>query len=322
MALKDKIDKLNTEIKNKQDEIRRMIKNIEIYYSYAKFAHRIISDKSIKEVNLDKLNFYKNKIEGKDINYVIQNVFDEFDFLLNDNDINNNENDFDFDDVKLTYVFNSIEDSIIKCMEERDDIIKELERGYNFSELEYLHNRIIYHKNELKYLDEEKNKINSLNIKLNDDYKIKLHGAQNHICEIYDELKKLVNIRQSRNDNINKDDIILETKNLLYLIENKIISYINEIEKLNENGLENDELFKKIIENVKTENKYKKMIESRKILEKKEEEKKMKYNQRMNAIKLKTIYQFTPTWIHQQKKKEIIEQKKNEGNHDEDLLCY
>ena len=64
------------------------------------------------------------------------------------------------------------------------------------------------------------------------------------------------------------------------------------------------------------------MIESRKILEKKEEEKKMKYNQRMNAIKLKTIYQFTPTWIHQQKKKEIIEQKKNEGNHDEDLLCY
>jgi len=322
MALKDKIDKLNTEIKNKQDEIRRMIKNIELYYSYAKFAHRIVSDKSIKEVNLDKLNFYKNKIEGKDINYVIQNVFDEFDFLLNDNDINNNENDFDFDDVKLTYVFNSIEDSIIKCMEERDDIIKELERGYNYSELEYLHNRIIYHKNELKYLDEEKNKINSLNIKLNDDYKIKLHGAQNHICEIYDELKKLVNIRQSKNDNINKDDIILEAKNLLYLIENKIISYINEIEKLNENGLENDELFKKIIENVKTENKYKKMIESRKILEKKEEEKKMKYNQRMNAIKLKTIYQFTPTWIHQQKKKEIIEQKKNEGNHDEDLLCY
>jgi len=97
---------------------------------------------------------------------------------------------------------------------------------------------------------------------------------------------------------------------------------INEIEKLNENGIENDELFKKIIENLKIENKYKKIMESRKILEKKEEEKKIKYSQRMDSIKLKRIFEFTPSWIHQQKKKEIIEQRKNEGNHDEDLLCY
>ena len=97
---------------------------------------------------------------------------------------------------------------------------------------------------------------------------------------------------------------------------------MNEIEKLNENGLENDELFKKIIENVKIENKYKKIIESRKILEKNKEKKKMKYTQRKDTIKLKRIFEFTPSWIHQQKKKEIIEQMKNEGNQDEDLLYY
>jgi hypothetical protein len=323
MTLKDEIDKLNGEIKSKQDEIGIIIKDIIEYYSYAKFIHRIIDDnKNLKEVNIDNLNIYKNIRKGKDFDYVIQNVFDEFNFLLNDNNVNSNEYNFDFNDDKMTYVFNSIENSIMKYMEERDDIIKELERGYNYSELEYLNNRIIYHKNELKYLDEEKNKINSLSIKLNDDFKNKLHGAQNHICEIYEELKKIENIRESKIDNIHKESIIKETKNLLYLVENKTIFLINEIEKLNEHGLENDELFKKIIENLKIENKYKKIIESRKILEKKEEEKKMKYNQRMDSIKLKRIFEFTPSWIHQQKKKEIMEQKKNEGNHDEDLLCY
>ena len=323
ITLKDEIDKLNGEIKNKKDEIGKIIKDIIEYYSYAKFIHRIIDDnKNLKEVNIDNLNIYKNIRKGKDFDYVIQNVFDEFNFLLNDNNINSNEYNFDFNDDKMTYVFNSIENSIMKYMEERDDIIKELERGYNYSELEYLNNRIIYHKNELKYLDEEKNKINSLSIKLNDDFKNKLHGAQNHICEIYEELKKIENIRESKIDNIHKESIIKETNNLLYLVENKTIFLINEIEKLNEHGLENDELFKKIIENLKIENKYKKIIESRKILEKKEEEKKMKYSQRMDSIKLKRIFEFTPSWIHQQKKKEIIEKMKNEGNHDEDLLCY
>ena len=322
-ALKDEIDILSIEIKGKEDEIGKIIREIIVYYSYAKFIHRIIDDnKKIKEVNIDNLNIYKNIKEGKDINYVIQNVFDEFNFLLNDNDINNNECNFDFNDDKMTYVFNSMENSIMKYMDERDNIIKELERGYNYSELEYLHNRIIYHKNELKYLDEEKNKINVLSIKLNDDYKSTLHEAQNNIGEIYEELRKIVNIKESKIDNIHEDSITKETKNLLYLVENKIIFLMNEIEKLNENGLEDDELFKKIIENVKIENKYKKIIESRKILEKNEEEKKMKYTQRTDTIKLKRIFEFTASWIHQQKKKEIIKQRKNEDHQDEDLLYY
>lgn len=323
MILKSEIDKLNAEIKSKQDEIGKIIKDIIVNYSYAKFIHRIIDDnKNLKEVNIDKLNIYKNISKGKDFDYVIKNVFDEFNFLLNDNDINSHKYNFNFNDDKMTYLLNSIENSILKYMDERDDIIKELERGYNYSELEYLHNRIIYHKNELKYLDEEKNKINFLSIKLNDDFKNKLYGAQNHICEIYEELKKVVNITESKIDNIHKDSIIKDTKNLLHSLENKTIFLINEIEKLNENGIENDELFKKIIENLKIENKYKKIMESRKILEKKEEEKKIKYSKRMDSIKLKRIFEFTPSWIHQQKKKEIIEQRKNEGNNDEDLLCY
>jgi hypothetical protein len=181
-TLKDEIDKLKGEIKSTKDEIVRIIKDIIEYYSYAKFIHRIIGEnKNLENVNIDNINIYKNINRRKDIDYVIQNVFDEFNFLLKDNEINSNEYDFDFDDDKLTYVFNSMENRIIKYIEERDDIIKEIERGYNFTELEYLHNRIIYHKNELKYLDEEKNKINFLNIKLNDDEKRKLNGAQNHI---------------------------------------------------------------------------------------------------------------------------------------------
>ena len=322
-TLKDQIDNLNIEIKSKQDEIWKIIKDIIIYYSYAKFIHKILNDnKNLKEVNIDNLDIHKNLTEGKDINYMIQKVFEEFNFLINDNDINRNKYDFDFDDDKMTYIFNSMENSIMKNMEERDNIIKELEKGYNYSELEYLHNRIIYHKNELKYLDEEKNKINFLSIKLNDDYKSILYEAQNDINEIYEELRKILNIKENKNDNIFKDNITKDTINLLYLVENRVIFLMNEIEKLNENDIENDQIFQKIIEKIKIDNKYKKITKIRKILEKKEEEKKMKYSKRIDTIKLKRIFEIIPPWVHQQKKKEIIEQKKNEGNHDEDLLSY
>ena len=314
----EQIHKLNSEIRSRQDEIEKTIRNITIYHSYAEFIHRIIGNgKPVKKINKEKLNILQIKNEGKDLKYLINNCFEQFDFLLNDNHIAKT-NDFKFDAEQLSYLFNSMENSIIKLMNERDNILREIIREKNNSELLFLKNRINEHEKELNFLKKEMN-INNLYEPINDESKNSLFEGQKYIFEIYRELNNIFGGGEIKNTNM--EIISRETINYLYKLEDKLLFYINEMEKIRGNEKEPDELFKNALENVKQENKNKKIKASRKILQKIEEEKKLKFEKRMNRIKIRTVVEYPPPWA-KNKKKDNKKPKNDEKLNDEVLLFY
>ena len=314
----EQIHKLNSEIRSRQDEIERTIRNITIYHSYAEFIHRIIGNgKPIKKINKEKLNIMQIKNEGKDLKYLVNNCFEQFDFLLNDDHITKT-NDFKFDAEQLSYLFNSMENSIIQLMNERDNILREIIREKNNSELLFLKHRINEHEKELNFLKKEKN-IYNMNGPVNDESKNSLFEGNKYIFEIYTELNKIFGGGEIKNNNM--EIISRETINYLHKLEDKLLFYINEMQKIRGNEKEPDELFKNALESVKQENKNKKIQASRKILQKLEEEKKLKFEKRMNRVKIRTVVEYPPPWA-QKKKKDNKAPKDDEKLNDEGLLYY
>ena len=318
--LAEEIHKLKSELRSLQDEAERNIRDIILFYSYAEFIHRIINNgKPLKTVKISKLNIHQNRTEGKDLKYIVNNVFEQFDSLLKDNHINTKDQDFDFDAEQMTYLFNSMENSILKLMNERDNILKEIQKEKQNNELNFLQNRIIEHEKELNYLKKEINKMNKQYEPINEEAKKNLLQGQNYIFEIYQELKKFFIDEEQKITNM--EIISRETINYLHKLDDKLLLYMNEMENIKGNDKEPDELFKYILENVKIENKNKKIKSSRLILQKLEEEKKLKYQKRMNRVKIRSIVEFPPPWI-QKKKKENKKPKIDEKNNDEDLIFY
>lgn len=316
--LVEQIHKLNSQIRSRQDEIERTIRNITIYHSYAEFIHRIIGNgKPIKKINIEKLNILQIKNEGKDLKYLVNNCFEQFDFLLNDNHITKT-NDFTFDSEQLSYLFNSMENSIIKLMNERDNILREIIREKHNSELLFLKNRVNEHEKELNYLKKELN-IYNLYDPITDESKNSLFEGQKYIFEIYSELNKIFGGGEIKNTNM--EIISRETIYFLHKLEDKLLYYISEMEKIKGNEKEPDELFKNALENVKLENKNKKIKASRKILQKIEEEKKLKFEKRMNRIKIRTVVEYPPPWA-QKRKKDNKTPKNDEKFNDECILYY
>ena len=317
----NEILKLNSDIRSNQDEIERNIRDIIIYHSYAEFIHRIIGNgQPLKKINIDKINIHKNRDEKKSLKYFVNNVFEQFDFLLNDNHISTKTYDLNFDVEQMTYLFNSLENAIMKYINERDNIIKETERERNYTELNFLHNRIVEHEKELNYLNNEMNKNKELNQSINDDIKNDFIQGQNYILEIYEELVKIFGDGGVRNNN-NMETISRETFNLLHNLEDKLLFYINEMENISKNEKEPNDLFKHALEKVKNENKNIKVQKSRMALQKLEEEKLLKFQQRMNRIKIRTISEFPPPFTHK-KKKENKKPKNDEKSQDDELLYY
>ena len=316
----DEINQLNSEIRHRYDKIERYIRDIIKYYAYAEFIHRIIGNGQVfKNVKIDKLNFQQNRNEGKDIKYFINNAVEQFDFLLNDNHINTKTKDFNFDTEQMSYLFNSMENAILKLLSERDDILKETEKEKHYSELNFLHNRIYELEEELNYLKKEMNSMNNEYNPINEEAKDNLYKGQKYIFDIYYELKKIFAGEDIKNANLKI--ISKETINFLHKYEDKLIFYIKEMENIEGNENEPDDLFKNILESVKTENKIKKIQSSRKILQKLEEEKNLNFQKRINRIKVRTVVEYPPPWIHKNKK-EKKKKKKTEKNKDEELLYY
>ena len=316
IKLVEEIHKLNREIRSKQDEIERNIRDIILYYSYAEFIHRIIGNgKPLKKINIDKINIQQNRSEGRDIKYFVNNVFEQFDYLLNDNNFTKTYN-FQFDSEQLTYLFKSMENAIMKLMKERDDLIKEINKNNHYSELNFLQNRLNEHKKEFDYLNKEMAKINNSYKSINDETKNELNQGQKYIFEIYVELKKIFGDVEINN---NMEIIAKDTICFLHKLEDKLLFYIKEIENIQDN--EQNELFRNALENVKIINKNKKIKQSKLFLKKLEEEKLLKYQKRMNRIKLGSARDYHPNWVIK-KKKDGKKPKKEEGNKDDDLLYY
>ena len=159
---------INTTMRIKYDEVERIIKNIITYYSYAEFIHRIIGSQIMKNIDIKKLIIKQGRNRAKDTKYLIDTAFSLFGFLLDKN--NSNNTDLDFDAEQMTYLFNSLEQAIMKKVVERDNIIKEMETQNNYSDLIFLQNKKSQHTEELAFLTNELNYLNKLYQPLNKEY--------------------------------------------------------------------------------------------------------------------------------------------------------
>ena len=194
-----------------------------------------------------------------------------------------------------------MENSILKLLGERDNMPKEISKENNNNELDFLKNRIVEHEKELNYLKQEISNMNN-SYEPEDNYiKPNIIQGQKYIFEIYLEFNKIFT---GGEDTIkNMETVSRETINYLHKLEDKLLFYINEMETIQGNGKEPDEIFKNALENVKNENRYKKVQASRLLLQKLEEEKLLKYQKRMNRIKIRNVVEYPPPWVQKKKKR-------------------
>ena len=304
----------------KYDEVEKIIKNIISYYSYAEFIHRIIGSNIMKNININDLTIKPTRNKAKDTKYLIDTAFKLFGFLLDKNNSNNTELDFDAE--QMAYLFNSLEQAIMKKIMERDSILKEIETQNNNSDLIFLQNKKSQHQEELTFLNNELNYLNKLYQPLNEEYEKNLKRAENYIKDIFSVLKGEKDIIEyEESDDIDKDDICKQTFNLLNQVENKVVFYINEIDNIEHNQKENDDTFKIIIEQVRNENKRIKIKNSKKILEDLEEEKLTKIKERMNKIPIKYQVKYIPPWVLKERNKNK-KVKTTDEDKDKQLLYY
>ena len=312
---------INTTMRIKYDEVERIIKNIITYYSYAEFIHRIIGSQIMKNIDIKKLIIKQGRNRAKDTKYLIDTAFSLFGFLLDKN--NSNNTDLDFDAEQMTYLFNSLEQAIMKKVVERDNIIKEMETQNNYSDLIFLQNKKSQHTEELAFLTNELNYLNKLYQPLNKEYEENLKNAEKYIKEILFVLQNEKEIIADYKDidPLEKDDICKQTFNILNQLENKVVFYINEIDNIEKSQKENDNDFKIIIEQVRNENKRIKIKNSKKLLEDLEEEKLKKIQQRINKIPIANKVEYIPPWILKERKKHK-KVKTTDKDKDKQLLYY
>ena len=312
---------INTTMRIKYDEVERIIKNIITYYSYAEFIHRIIGSQIMKNIDIKKLIIKQGRNRAKDTKYLIDTAFSLFGFLLDKN--NSNNTDLDFDAEQMTYLFNSLEQAIMKKVVERDNIIKEMETQNNYSDLIFLQNKKSQHTEELAFLTNELNYLNKLYQPLNKEYEENLKNAEKYIKEILFVLQNEKEIIADYKDidPLEKDDICKQTFNILNQLENKVVFYINEIDNIEKSQKENDNDFKIIIEQVRNENKRIKIKNSKKLLEDLEEEKLKKIQERINKIPIVNQVEYIPPWILKERKKHK-KVKTTDKDKDKRLLYY
>ena len=315
----EQLKKLNSEIHGTQEEIEKNVNDIILYKYYGSFIINVLgSDVLLKGI---KLTSTSPQNKDKDMETTINNIFNEFNFILNDKNIPE-ENKEILNDPEILYsLFVTIESNIIQTMNERDDVIKERIRNkieYE-KELTTLKNKLISEEKDLVNLTNEiilrKNIITPSN-----DYKKIIDENDVYIYDIYQELTKALDIKNKPHLNL---DLCQETLDLLHTIEDKVIYVFDEMDKIvdNEKDKEPDETFKNILDKVKLDNKFEKYKESRIAMMKLEEEKNLKYQQRMNRYKINGPITYPPPWVYAKKKHDKNKIKKKVDN-DDDIIYY
>ena len=305
----DALYQITATVRMKYDDVEKIINNIKSFFKYAKFIHGIIGSQALKDIKIEKLTIKPSRNRAKDINYLLDTVFELFGFLLEKN--SESSTDLDFDANQVTYLFDSLEQVVIKHVMEKNMIDREIEtlRNNSNSDLDFLRKKKAQHQEELTFLKNELNYLNKLYQPLNKEYESNLKKAEKYINEILLSLRSEDEIATYEESDPNEDnDICKQTFDILNKVENKLVFYINEIENIERSQKENDETFKTIIEQVRNENKRIKIKNSKKLLEDLEEEKLMKYKERMSRIPIKYHVEYIPPWILKERNKKDRDQ--------------
>ena len=314
--LMEQIKKYNSEVHGTESEIERNIKGIILYKNYADFIHKLLGK---KKINVD-LKGIKHTLQNKekDLVYIVKNVIRQFQFLLDSKEIPVKTDEINNPEL-LTALFFSLEGSIIQQMSVRDEIMKEKFRQKRIFDAEIL-------SLEKKIDDDEKHLITlckELELEkvgyFQENYQTTIDEASSLILEINDELSQ----PQVNQKGIKKpiDQVIKSTFGIIHKMEEDLNNLFNEMEKIQGDEKNPDETFKKIVEKIKLKNKAKKHQEGREALLKLEEEKNLKYLQRMNRYKIRGPIVYPPPWVLKRKKGSSEKNKKVEDNFEE-MLYY
>ena len=314
--LMEKIKKFNSEVHGTESEIERNIKGIIIYKNYADFIHKLLGK---EKINVDVKSIKNNlQTKEKDLIHIVKNVIKQFKFLLDSKEIPVNTEDINNPDL-LTALFFSLEGSIIQQMSVRDEIMKEKFKQKKIFDAEIL-------SLQKKIEDDEKH----LNI-LNKELEMEKNGyIKNNDQSMIDDAIELINgINEELYQNpLNQkgvkkpvDQVIEDTFEMIHKMEENLNILFNEMERIQGDEKNPDEIFKKLVEKIKLKNKAKKHQEGREALLKLEEEKNLKYLQRMNRYKIRGPIVYPPPWVLKRKKGSSEKNKKVEDNFEE-MLYY
>ena len=311
----DKMRNFNSEVHETEDEIERNIKDIILYKTYADFIHKLLGKEKIDiEVKSIKNNLLN---KDKDLGNLAKNVINQFNFILDSNipvqteEINNPD--------LLTGLFFSLEGSIIQQMSDRDDIMKEKYRQKQEfdSEILTLNQKIEEDERQLNVLYKEL-EMEKIGYKKN-NFQTIIEDSFNFINNIYEELTHTPIIQKGSKKPY--DLIIKNTFGILHKMEDDLNFLFNEMERIQGDEKNPDETFKKIVEKVKFRNKIKKHKEGKEALLKLQEEKNLKYLQRMNRFKIRGPIVYPPPSILKRKKGNSQKNLRQE-QHFEEMLYY
>ena len=314
--LMEQIKKYNSEVHGTESEIERNIKGIIVYKSYADFIHKLLGK---EKINVEVKSIKKTlQNKEKDLVHIIKYVIKQFKFLLDSNEIPVKTEEINNPDL-LTALFFSLEGSILQQMSVRDEIMKERfkQKSLFDSELSSLQKKLSFDEKNYNILLKEFELEKAGYIE--DNYQTSIDEASHLIYEINDKL----NLSSLNSKGVKKplDQVIKDTFGKIHKIEEELNILFNEMEKIQGDEKNPDETFKKIVEKVKLKNKAKKHQEGREALQKLEEEKNLKYLQRMNRYKVRGPIVYPPPWVLKRKKGSFEKKKKVEDNFEE-MLYY
>ena len=318
----DNKKKLYQESRIYLDLIERYIREIIKLKKYAIFTHKLLGGKS---------PFLNSTLsDGIDIKNNRENVLEEYankiltelnSLIIDNNEINDNISSILEDPEKIMYIFEHLEDNIMKYFNKNQEYLLETKNKKNEYEnlFENLNNKINYLGNEYQLYKKEYDK---MNIEINDFYDSqnktnKTNFFSKLFNDIYESMfpdEKKVS-EKGINEKINKLTLGLRE------IENKVNNFISDLENKENEDIES---FKDIIENIKNENRLDNYLIERKKLENKLRTVKMKLEKKMNqfVFKGKHIYNnpIPPPHIIKKLKKKI--EHINDDDNELDYILY
>jgi DNA repair exonuclease SbcCD ATPase subunit len=304
--------KESSEYKKLLEDLERTVKSINVLRGYGTFVYKVLGTEfwfsDIKEVD-PRLRNYEE---------VANNILNKY-----NNIINNGNQDIINDEALLIIKFKEFEDKVIKDLESKESVDKEItyiKKNYN-NEIEELKKREKDFRNEVKRVNREKKDLFLNNQKAMPQQSEELDVYMKYIFQLGQAIgcvdKKF---NKGKKNNIN-DYITLaqDTLKVLADIEKEINGYINEIEKIEIFG--DKKLIYAIEQERKKDNKREKQLElklNQEELEKKKRQKAVGRAKRL-VIKGRKVPKEYPI-IKEKKKKN--EDNKNKKDNDFDMLYY
>ena len=312
-------------------EIYKYIKLINSLKHYAFFIHKLLGgDNDILHCDLiEHLNF--NEFKNQDVLSITQNIIKNAQNIINDNNLTNPSDDLNLNDLmtidNFDLSFKSIEERIIKIFIQKEKYISEKEDIIRKGKLEKEEKNKKYdslHKDYQIQLEE-------LNEKIKDYNKAFLTPGDKEIIEFnYELLKDIYYLLFGKSQEIKElkveigtdmcKEIVSPILKEIYKKEEKVNNLIKIMEQ-NEN--ENKNVFNKVLNRRKMENRAFKLFNEKDLIKFKENLRIQKYNNKMKKVIIKGRYKYNPKNKPEEVKPNLKRVKTTEMNiNDFNLLYY